>query len=93
MKKFWALNLAILITTSSVFAIEEIQEKKAWFSFFKKEKNEVKLEKTNKNKRVEVTEIELPAITSFKKNQQNFITMSIEECVKYAMIVDILNEE
>ena len=85
MKKFWALNLAILITTSSVFAIEEIQEKKAWFNFLKKEKNEVKLEKTNKNKRVEVTEIELPAITSFKKNQQNFITMSIEECVKYAI--------
>lgn len=85
MKKSLVLVLALLITSSSVFAIEEIQEKKSWFNFYKKEKNEVKLEKTNKNKRIEVTEIELPAITSFKKNQQNFITMSIDECVNYAI--------
>ena len=84
MKKKFVLALALSITTNCVFAIENTQEK-AKFNFFKKEKNEVKLEKTKKNKRIEVSEIELPAISSFKKNQQNFITMSIEECVNYAL--------
>ena len=83
-KKKFVLALALLVTTNCVFAIENTQGK-AKFNFFKKEKNEVKLEKTKKNKRIEVSEIELPAISSFKKNQQNFITMSIEECVNYAL--------
>ncbi len=85
MKKTIVLSLALLLATSSVFAIEEAGEKKSFFNFFKREKNEVKLEKTKKNKRVEVAEIELPAVTTFKKNQQNYITMSIEECVNYAL--------
>ena len=42
-------------------------------------------EKPKKNKRVEVSEIELPAIVTFKKAQTNFITMSLDECVNYAI--------
>ncbi len=82
MKKSFILTLALLVTTSSVFAIEDTQEKKSWF---KRNKDEVKLEKKQKNKRVEVAEIELPEVISFKKSSQNFITMSIEECVDYAL--------
>ena len=85
MKKSLILTLALLITTSNVFAIEESQEKKSLFNFFKKEKHEVNLEKSKKNKRVEVSEIELPAIVTFKKAQTNYITMSLEECVNYAI--------
>lgn len=84
MKKSFILSLALLVTTTSVFAIENTQEKKSWFKFGAN-KNEVKLEKTKKTKRVEVAEIELPAVVSFKKAQQNFITMSLEECVNYAL--------
>ena len=85
MKKYLALILFFLITSNSAFAIEDSKAEKSWFDFFKKEKNEVKLEKTKKNKRVEVAEIELPAVISFKKNPQNLITLSIEECVNYAI--------
>ena len=85
MKKTLVLSLALLLATTNVFAIEEASKKKSFFNFFKREKKEVKLEKTKKTKRVEVVEIELPAITTFKKAQQNFITMSIEECVNYAL--------
>ncbi len=86
MKKTLGLILALLITTMSSFAIEDTQ-KKSWFNFGinKKAKEEVKLEKTKKNKRVEVSEIELPAIVTFKKAQTNFITMSLDECVNYAI--------
>ncbi len=84
MKKSLILILALLITTN-VFAIEDSQEKKGLFNFFKKENNEVKLENNKKNKRIEVSEIELPAVTTFKKAQTNFITMSLEECVNYAL--------
>lgn len=87
MKKSFVLTLALLLTTASAFAIDDTLEKKSWFSFLKREKvnNEVKLEKPKKNKRVEVAEIELPAVSSFKKVKQNFITLSIDECVNYAM--------
>ena len=67
MKKTLVLSLALLVATTNVFAIEEASEKKNFFSFFKREKNEVKLEKNKKTKRVEVVEIELPAVTTFKK--------------------------
>lgn len=85
MKKSLLLTLAILFTINSVFAIENTEQKKNAFSFFKRNKNEVKLEKQNKNKRVEVAEIELPAVFSFRKPPQNIITMSIQECVDYAL--------
>lgn len=84
MKKILILNLALFIATTSVFAIEDTPTKKSWFKH-KNANNEVKLEKSKKNKRVEVAEIELPAVTSFKKEKQNLITMSIEECVNYAI--------
>ena len=85
MKKTLIVTLALLVSASNAFAIEESAEKKQIFNFFRKEKNEVKLEKSKKQKRVEVVEIELPAIVPFKKAQSNFITMSLEECVNYAI--------
>jgi len=84
-KKILILSLIILFATQSVFAIEETTTKKTKFSFFKRDKNEVKLEKSKKEKRVKVSEIELPAVVSMKKTPTNFITMSIEECISYAM--------
>lgn len=89
MKKILILNIALLFATSSVFAIEDTQTKKSWFDFFKKNnantENEVKLEKTKKTKRVKITEIELPAVSTFKKETKNYMTMSIEECIAYAI--------
>ena len=84
-KKISILALTMFFSINSIFAIEEVQQKKSFFSFFKKEKNEVKLEKTKKQKRVEVKEIELPDVVSMRKLGQNFITMSLEECVTYAI--------
>ena len=84
-KKISILALTMFFSINSIFAIEEVQQKKSFFSFFKKEKNEVKLEKTKKQKRVEVKEIELPEVVSMRKLGQNFITMSLEECVTYAI--------
>ncbi len=82
MKKYLILSIAILITLNSAFAIEDTPTKKSWF---KREKNEVKLEKSKKEKRVEVAEIELPAVSSFKNAPKNFSIMSIQECVNYAI--------
>lgn len=84
MKKKLCLLITLLLLTNSVFAIENTESKKTRFSFFKKEKNEVKLEK-NENKRVKVEEIELPKITTLKKDDKNLIAMSIEECINYAI--------
>ena len=83
MKKSLIITLALLISTSSVLAIEDATEKKSLFSFFKKEKNEVVLKKDKKSTKVE--ELELPAVSSFRKPAQNFLTMSIEDCVSYAI--------
>ena len=83
-KKVLTLILALAISSTSVFAIEENQ-KRNLFNFFKKEKNEVKLETPKKQKRVKVTEVDLPEVLTFKKGSQNYITMSIEECVNYAI--------
>ena len=86
MKKFLVLNIALLLASSTVFAIEETATKRSWFDFLKKDEvNEVVLEKTKKAKRVKVTEVELPAVSTFKKGAQNYMTMSIEECVAYAI--------
>ena len=84
--KILVVSIIFSIATSSAFAIEDTASKKNFFSFFKREKNEVKLEKTKKSKRAEVSEIDLPAIIPFKKAQQNYITMSIEECINYAIL-------
>ena len=89
MKKFLVLNIALLLASSTVFAIEETATRKSWFDFFKKDsakiENEVRLEKSKKAKRAKITEIELPAVSTFKKGAQNYMTMSIEECVAYAI--------
>lgn len=77
----------LLFTTSTSFAIENTQtsQKKSKFSFLKKDKNEVKLKKQKNTKRVKVTETELPAVFSFKNPPKNIKTMSIEDCVQYAI--------
>ena len=75
MKKALILSFVIFLATTSVFAIEDTPKTKK--SFFKHHKEEVNLEKNKKNKRVKVEEIDLPAITSLKKEKQNFITMSL----------------
>ena len=86
-------NIAIYIITASVlmvsapmsFGIENTQTaQKSKFSFFKKDKNEVKL-KTKKFKRAKITEIELPKVTSFKNPPSSFEIMSLQECVDYAI--------
>ena len=80
------LVLALGLSISSVLAIEDTESKsRNFFSFFKREKNEVKLEKQKKSKRVEVSEIELPAVTNFAKPPKNFSVLSIEDCVAYAI--------
>ena len=84
-KKFLTLSFIIFLATQDVFAIEETASKRTFFDFFKREKNEVKLEKPKKENKTKVSEIELPAVISMKKPLNNFITMSIEDCVSYAM--------
>ena len=84
-KKFLILSLAILIASQSVMAIEETPTKKSKFSFFKREKNEVRLEKEKKEKRYEVREVELPAVSKMRKPTADFATMTIEDCVSYAI--------
>lgn len=90
MKKILILNIALLLTTSSIFAIEDTENKKTWFNFLKKEETslekEVVLETFPKNKRMKVVEIKLPEVSTFKKETQNYITMSIEECINYAIV-------
>ena len=55
MKKFLVLNVALLLASSSVFAIEDTASKKSWFNFLKKDKaNEVVLEKNKKAKKAKV---------------------------------------
>ena len=58
-----------LFSNSSAFAIEDTSKK---FSLFKREKNEVKLEKS---KREKITEIELPSIIPFQKS------VTVNECI------------
>lgn len=67
------------------FAIEDTSQKKSFFSFFKKEKNEVKLEKTKKKKRTEVSEITLPEVSKTGRPSRNVFVMSIDDCVTYAI--------
>ena len=47
-KKFLTLSFIIFLATQDVFAIEETASKRTFFDFFKREKNEVKLEKPKK---------------------------------------------
>lgn len=84
-KKYLIAGFALIIACNSVFAIEDTQNKKSKFSFFKRDKNEVKLEKKKDPKRVKITEIELPAVFSMKNPPKHLSTMTIDECVKYAI--------
>lgn len=85
LKKFLTLCIVLSFAGSSVFAIENTQTKKSKFGFFRKDKNEVKLEKKKEPKRAKITEVELPAVFSFKNPPKNISTMTIDECVKYAI--------
>lgn len=84
-KKYIILSLVFLITSTSIFAIEDSQTKKSKNSIFKRDKNEVKLEKKKEPKRVKITEVELPPVFSMKNPPKHIVTMTIDECVKYAI--------
>lgn len=83
-KVITGLIIATLLSQSA-FAIEDNAQKKSKFNFFKREKNEVKLEKQKKNKRIEVGEIKLPAVISRKHPPVNISVMTIDDCVDYAI--------
>ena len=85
LKNLLIFGLVFTIITQSVFAIEDTQVKKSKFSLFKKDKNEVKLEKKKEPKRVKITEIELPPVFSMKNPPSHIKTLTIDECVKYAI--------
>lgn len=85
LRKFLIFGLIFSVITQSVFAIEDTQTKKSKFSFFKKDKNEVKLEKKKEPKRVKITEVELPPVFSMKNPPEQLSVMTIDECVKYAI--------
>lgn len=82
-KKITATALIFALAVPYCSAIQDTQTKSK-FNIFKRQKNEVKL-KTEKTKRTEVAEITLPEVMSFKRPPKNVITMSIDECVKYAI--------
>ena len=85
-KKFLILLLGFVFITQSSFAIEDnTQTKKSGFGFFKRNKNEVKLEKQKETKKAKVTEIELPEVFSYKIPPEQLSAMTIDECVKYAI--------
>ena len=75
--------LGLLCSVPISYAIENTSApKKAKFSLFKKNKNEVKLKKVKKAK---VTEVELPQVASFKTHPSEMQTLSLQDCVKYAI--------
>lgn len=82
-KKITATALIFALTVPYCFAIQDTQTTTKR-SLFKRQKNEVKLHKDN-TKRTEVAEITLPAVMSFRRPSKNVITMSIDECVNYAI--------
>lgn len=84
-KKCLAAGILLFIACNCVFAIENTQAKKSKFNFFRKDKNEVKLEKKKEPKRVKITEVELPPVFSLKNPPKQLSTMTIDECVKYAI--------
>lgn len=84
-KKFFISGLAVVFMCNCVFAIENTQNTKSKFKFFKKDKNEVKLENKKKTKKAVVTEVELPPVFSLKNLPHNLKVMSIEDCVNYAI--------
>ena len=83
-KFYIILCCAFAILSQSVYAIENTQTKKSEFKFFKKDKNEVRLEKNKGTKKAKITEVELPPVFSMKNLPKNLKTMSISECVDYA---------
>ena len=54
-KKCFILSIIMGVMCQSVLAIEDTQSKKSRFSFFKKDKNEVRLEKKKEPKRAKIT--------------------------------------
>lgn len=84
-KKYLVLSFICMILCQSVYGIENTQTKQSKFSLFKKDKNEVKLEKKKTPKRVKITEVELPSVFSFQNPPKNISVMTIDDCVKYAI--------
>ncbi len=84
-KNYVVLSFIFLILCQSVYGIENTQAKSNKFNLFKKDKNEVKLEKKKSPKRVKITEVELPPVFSFKNPPAKLSVMTMDECVKYAI--------
>jgi len=85
LKKFFVAGLIFSVLAQSASAIEDTQVKKSKFSLFKRNKNEVTLEKKKEPKQVKITEVELPPVFSFKNPPKQISTMTIDDCVKYAI--------
>ena len=81
-KKLIVTAISLIFLSQSVFAIENTPAQKTKFSFFKRDKNEVKLKKV---KRKEVAEIQLPAVISRKHPPAQISVMTIDDCVDYAV--------
>ncbi len=80
--KLIAVLISAVFLSQSAFAIEDSPAKKSKFSFFKREKNEVKLKKS---KQARVESITLPAVISRKHPPAEISVMTIDDCVDYAI--------
>ena len=77
------IALGLFISVPASYSIENTQPaQKPKFSLFKKNKNEVNLKKAKKAK---VTEVALPDVFSYKTHPAQMKTMSLDDCVKYAI--------
>lgn len=85
LRKLLITAIILLVANNSIFAIEDANTQKSKFNFFKKNKNEVKLEKKKEPKRAVITEVELPPVFSMKNPPKQLVTMTIDECIKYAI--------
>ena len=75
--------LGLFVSVPAAYSIENTQApQKSRFSIFKKNKNAVKPKKA---KKVKITEVELPEVASYKTHHSQMKTMSIEDCVRYAI--------
>ena len=93
-KKTYCSLIIALLLSSSVIAVEDNnttlqakQTQKSKFKLFSKDKKnkEVNLEKQKKPKKIGVTEVVLPEVTSMRRLPEKFSIMTIDNCVDYAI--------
>ncbi len=85
LRRYLIIGILLSVISSAAFGIENTHTQKTKFGFFKRNKNEVKLEKKKEPKRVKITEVELPPVFSFKNPPKHVSTMTIDDCIKYAI--------